>query len=670
MIDIWKNNLLNLPDSIFFDIMRNYLGDLKTPFNKHDLIRSLTAYIMKKEVKDRIFRLVDRDDARLLTAIALMKTAAIDEIYEFTKKYYSFLELHNRIANLQERLLICIGYPEKNRGRKLIMLNPVFEEELRAGFLNSSTIFETLTAAENTAAPWLNEQLLAAFLSFAVNNKSAFAGSGLSRKKAESAFESIFQNLPDGDTPGIISFLHDVCRELGFLEDSRGNPEIRLSRINEFGERPVFERTCLIAAAAVPAFSRDCVKNLDTSFKIVSGIFNSLGEGVRLHRKDLKSVYYLIRRQVSAANPDANEFTSKLLTDALCYCGFLTKEEDFRIFNSGSAHQNPERLRIQANFEITAPGILPLRDEISAALCSNIKSCDLTRIYELTKPAFAAALDSGLSMKDIAEALAGASAVPIPQNISFSMQAWEKEYKSISLNYGVVMTVSRERLPIIEHTPGLKDFVTAEPAPGVFILDPAGEAEWRKAFADAGFDMLPGIHSGSAGSGARFPSRELHLPDEAAEGIKIFKGNLHGDPDSIMDELGLRITKLRMSEENRQKLGARVKKKLILSESQLVVSNRPEERGEAGGLDHRAKIRLAERAIELENLLEITTARDLELDKTLVKPLRLEKTDTEQPDKPPVYHIIGIELPDEKEFQIPVTRISYLKMLKSSLFTP
>ena len=56
---------------------------------------------------------------------------------------------------------------------------------------------------------------------------------------------------------------------------------------------------------------------------------------------------------------------------------------------------------------------------------------------------------------------------------SFSMQAWEKEYKSISLNYGVVMTVSRERLPIIEHTPGLKDFVTAEPAPGVFILDPA-----------------------------------------------------------------------------------------------------------------------------------------------------------------------------------------------------
>ena len=79
--------------------MRNYLGNLKTPFNKHDLMRSLTTLISRKEIRTRIFELIDQDDSRLLTAVAMLGPAGIDELYEFTKQYYSFLELHNRIAN-------------------------------------------------------------------------------------------------------------------------------------------------------------------------------------------------------------------------------------------------------------------------------------------------------------------------------------------------------------------------------------------------------------------------------------------------------------------------------------------------------------------------------------------------------------------------------------------
>ena len=152
--------------------------------------------------------------------------------------------------------------------------------------------------------------------------------------------------------------------------------------------------------------------------------------------------------------------------------------------------------------------------------------------------------------------------------------------------------------------------------------------------------------------------------------VRTYNGSFTPGTDKLISEINRKISKLPISTENKQKLEARAVKKLILTDSQLIVSNKPEERGEAGGIDHRAKIRLVERALELDNLLEVTTAKELELEKRLIKPVKLIKSDAGNPSKPPVFMIEAIELPEETELQIPITRISYLKMLKSSLFTP
>ena len=37
----FKSTLLTLADDAFFELIRNYLGPIKTPFNKHDLIAQL-----------------------------------------------------------------------------------------------------------------------------------------------------------------------------------------------------------------------------------------------------------------------------------------------------------------------------------------------------------------------------------------------------------------------------------------------------------------------------------------------------------------------------------------------------------------------------------------------------------------------------------------------------
>ena len=667
MINSLKNNLLNLPDSIFFDIMRNYLGDLKTPFNKHDLIRSLITIISGNEVRDRIFRMIDQDDSRLLTAVGLLDAAPIEELYDFTKQYYSFLELHNRVANLQERLLLCVEYPDRgSRGRKMIRLNPVFEDELVNGYLDTSAVFPSLSTGTTASRPWLSEQLISAFISFAVCNRGIFSENGNSRRKAESRFSSVFSNLAAGEPVETIDYLKRVCTVLGFFRRS-GGFSINTDRIAAFGRLSPEDRSIMTASAAVSVFSGPDTMEFSTSSVIISHLFRSIPSGTRIHENDLESFFYLIRRNAARSSSDAASFTGKLLTDALCRSGHLVKDDGFRIIRHGGYPESGEKLRVQSNFEISAPAGFPLSREIHAACCSEIKTFDITRTYEITKQSFAAALDSGLDTAFITEALSESSAGGIPQNIKFSINAWTKEYQSISLNYGIVMTVSPDRLPLIEHNPELKDYFTAVPAPGVFILDSARENEWRKAFADAGFEMLPAVPAESGTVGVRSTTPEFRVYGNAVE---LWDNRFKDDSAAIIEELTERIGRLSIPAEQKQKLEARTRKKLILTDSQLTVSNKPEERGEAGGLDHRAKIRLTERALELENLLEVTTARDLELEKRLIKPLKLVKSEAASPDKPPVYRIEGIELPEETEFSIPVTRVSYLRMLKSSLFTP
>ena len=368
-------------------------------------------------------------------------------------------------------------------------------------------------------------------------------------------------------------------------------------------------------------------------------------------------------------HPDAEHIEIEKAAEALSFCGFIEKtgsEIRVSVMKKVSAS---EKLRIQSNSEITAPANTPLSTEIIASLCGKIKNYDLTRTYELDKKAFSSALATGLDFGEIIEHLSKYSDGGIPQNIVFSINAWNREYSSIKLNYGIVMTVSEDRLPLIKHSPSLQQFITSQPAPGVFILDPERETEWRQAFLDSGFDILPPVlnYPEETGNENKSDKSSFRITGEK---LLFFEKNYETDAESIIKKITDKISSSRFSTDQKKKLEARARKKLILSESQITVSSKPEESGEAGGLDHQAKIRLANRALELENLLEITVVNDLDLEKKLIKPVKVVKSEAELPDKPPVYIIEGIELPEEELLNIPITKISFMKMLKSSLFTP
>lgn len=665
--------------------MRNYLGDLKTPFNKHDLMRSLTSMVMKKEVRKRIFELIDEDDAKLLTSVSLLKSPTISELHLFTKKFYSFLELYNRVENLQQRLLLCIEYPEKSgkKEEKIIMLNPMLEQELKDSVLSSPLLFPSIINGNAPGRqPWYNEQLLTAFISFLSANRTLLNDNGNKRKKAELKFQHVFSSvdgrLPESRLPQLL--LHSVS-SLSFISVSGTDFSINYNQISKFGKLDYNERMLRTASTVVVYRLQDDAENrlpaVETVYCLLSSLLLSFSRGTMVSREDFSSVLFLVKRNLNRSLPEMSLISGRAVIDSLCLTGYLTEDETHLTFNFDPDDKPAEweKLKIQSNSEISAPAGFPISEEITAAVCSEIQSCDITRSYSIEKKSFAAALESGLALDEIISALEDSSSGRIPQNILFSFRAWEKEYRSINLNYGIVMTVSPDRLPLIKHSPALNEFFLASPAPGVFILDPAKENEWRRAFAEAGFDILPGVATKAepAALPASGPSSVMNSPSNntAPEPIEFY-GNkeIKGNPASIIEDLSSRIGKLKITPENKDKLTARSQKKLILIDSQLKASDRPEERGEAGGLDHRAKIRLTERALELENLLEVTTAKDLGLEKRLIKPLKLSKAENQVEGKPPVFIIDGIELPEETEVYIPINRISYLKMLKSSLYTP
>lgn len=65
----WREALVRLSDQHFFDLMRMYLGAIRTPFNKQRLIEELSAFLRKKDNKDIIVSLLDSFDLMILSAV-------------------------------------------------------------------------------------------------------------------------------------------------------------------------------------------------------------------------------------------------------------------------------------------------------------------------------------------------------------------------------------------------------------------------------------------------------------------------------------------------------------------------------------------------------------------------------------------------------------------------
>ncbi len=58
----WRESVATLPDTHFFEIIRMYLGEVKTPYNKQKLIEELSSFLRREENKKVIISLLSEQD--------------------------------------------------------------------------------------------------------------------------------------------------------------------------------------------------------------------------------------------------------------------------------------------------------------------------------------------------------------------------------------------------------------------------------------------------------------------------------------------------------------------------------------------------------------------------------------------------------------------------------
>ena len=129
-IAAWKESLTRMDDSRFFNLMRLYLGEIKTPYNKQKLIEALSAFLQKKENRSILLTLLSANDLTVISAIIHIAQCTEEKLLSFFASDFSFTALHDILINLEERLVLyrCMQKGEKN---ECYAVNPLIQQDVQ-----------------------------------------------------------------------------------------------------------------------------------------------------------------------------------------------------------------------------------------------------------------------------------------------------------------------------------------------------------------------------------------------------------------------------------------------------------------------------------------------------------------------------------------------------------
>ena len=176
----FKSALLTLGDEAFFGLVRNYLGPIRTPFNKHDLIKRLESFLRRPDIQERIVGLIDDEDAQLLSAVWMLGEPDFDELYLLFAGERSYLDLHQRLLNLEDRLLV---YRDHDR----LLINPILQGLLEERVLRAELLFASRPLRSDdphAPPPWVTDTLLVSLYAYAHEHPELFRADHSLRKRA------------------------------------------------------------------------------------------------------------------------------------------------------------------------------------------------------------------------------------------------------------------------------------------------------------------------------------------------------------------------------------------------------------------------------------------------------------------------------------------------------
>ena len=651
----WREAITRLPDSIFFEIMRIYLGEYKSPFNKQRLVEELSAFLRKDSNKAQITALLTDEDITILSAIHHIKNTDFKHLHSFFAERYSEPVLKIKIKNLEERLLI---YPVQENEKELLKINPHLEEAIIPflGF-NVLTNPEEKVFTEQVSSINLDTIHLVAILALIKDFPELCKADGSLKKKILAKLEEIF-SLSSEEVQiwaESIKTLIYAMKNLNLLQEKDDGIYCVYERLKSFAELSPMEIAAYLCSAASNNFGQNAIF---AQAKLFFNLMNSIPQN-GLTKEALVRTAILIQSQSSAAaqqkqnsrfaklvksvlpveQSNGAEFSCTMLIDNAIKLGYLyqtgSTESGARVYSRRqfSCVSQEAGISIDAGYTITVLPEVELSKILALSQFLQIQKCNTVAVFEANRKSIMHGFDFSYTPEKIKSILSALTPYPLPQSLIVTIDEWYKNYTSVSLYKGYILH-SRGDSPLYsEKNPQLAKHIVSVIAPGVFLMDFESDSQAKNVLNDLDLEYVGAIKSVSEKVNTSNFSKlknDFSFDFQKEEESKIIYNRASSEEqNSFMQKMMNLVEKMNLSKNIAEGLETRIKNRLIVDSSQLRPESVRLEITEAYGMDYSGKLHLIEKAIAQDYLVELKYDLSGKDDFIVGVPLELKKLDND-----------------------------------------
>jgi len=631
-LDFWKSQLLQLPDHLFYDLIRTYLGELQTPINKHRMIQQLQGFLTQPAIKDKILSLLDQQDLEVLTALKFHRDPTLGGMARFFTRS-TYLEVHHHLLNLEERLLVF----QDNAG--LYHLNPLLEEDLESRIsLDWLCPSQPVRPVYAQSTP-LGDYVVLGFLSL-IDGESPLKKDNTWKKKT---LEKVSGDL--GLDPDMLEDLTHLADNLDLITFEEDVVQVHIEPLEDLARMEVIHRFYLYLASMIP-----CEKPEELAREI-AGLLQGLPENRGMSSDSLKGFYRLLHDRMPREE----------LFPLLKRWGLLIEGDKLWQKNVSYPYplgeENPMPAVIESNFDLRLPPGQPLRKAASVLHLGVIKELDVMPLFEVNKEKVQQAMSRGVTGDEILTMVQDlASPRELPPMVITSLKDWIEDFDSIRIFKGVVLKVEPHRLAMIEHSPEIQNNILSRLGEGLFLMRSDRMTHWRRALGLLTHQAPPPVQ-GEQETGHR-PSRGYEITPLDLEEL-----SWEDRPEDLTQppqgDLEQELFKKSLDEGTRRELQSRLERRILISPEQIRESAVKLTKRVALGLDFQGKASLISQAIKEEReIIELQMRATKEV--FLFAPRKIQKGGND-------YDIYGHRLPGEEELHLKLSQVSLVRKVRSGL---
>mgnify|MGYP006925839147 CR=1 FL=1 len=628
--------MLQLPERTFFLLMRLYLGEIKTPFNKQRLVENLGGFLSKAETQQTMVESLDRLDILILTAVYMLPTPNRGSLQIFLS---SEPALQTRLINLEERLILYRDYYYDDYDRLInnYCINPFLKKAIEPLLDLASLFLPQLKGEPQSGATLCDDIVLAGLYTFFLKETDVLKMDGAFKIRAEKQLKAVFQN-----TVADIGSVKTLCtglQNLGLLIGEAASLIPQQGRWEEFFKQKPFDRKMYIVAGVYGHARRDTMQKRAQFF---SDFLASLDPRGVYDDVALKRFFdFLFLRLLAETNGDGSIFPDMMIEDGLRMLSilktlkFLLPVGEYWQLNTASFNQESgeQPLIAAPSFEITMLPFTALGRIFPVLSCMEPVSILTTGRFSITRAACLRCFERCSTDKALIALLEKASGGTLPQNIKVSISEWYLQCTAVRLYYGFVITVSEDKRKLFKQNAGLQDIIYKELADGVYLIKQMDSESVRTMIKSAGLDVtFYATDTTGRYTAAGFASIEHRHSmfggcDKKAKRRHTAQFGRGKDYGKHIQELQAVVDTMPINQYNKQSLKEKIAKKLIITKEQLYGVPEDTEIREVSGLDFLGKIHLAETAIADKSRLEVSIDGALGRRLMIGMPIAIEKTE-------------------------------------------